>query len=190
VLKKALRKQCLFLCPNLIVRYMEFAMSPLMFGRVLSRVLLPALLMCTSHAASAQSAQPELPSITLQAGMHLIKAELADDPGKRQTGLMMRKEMATNHGMLFVFDRPDVQCFWMKNTLLPLSIAFIADDGAIVNIADMQALSESNHCSAKPIRYALEMHQGWFAKRGIKTGFKLKGEPFSVRNNVQSSVQK
>jgi uncharacterized protein len=177
VLKKALRKQCLFLRPNLGV-FGCVLQEPAMLPKLFSRTVFAAIAISISAAASAQSAQPELPSITLQAGMHLIKAELADDPGKRQTGLMMRKDMAVNHGMLFVFDRADVQCFWMKNTLLPLSIAFIADDGVIVNIADMLPLSESNHCSAKPIRYALEMHQGWFAKRGMKAGFKLKGEPF------------
>lgn len=141
------------------------------------KVMCFALALTVSLAAKAQ--QAELPTLKLQAGMHLITAELADQPLQRQTGLMQRKTMAQNHGMLFVFDNAEVQCFWMKNTLLPLSIAFIADDGAVVNIADMQPLSENNHCSAKPIRYALEMNQGWFAKRGIKAGYKLQAELFS-----------
>jgi uncharacterized membrane protein (UPF0127 family) len=81
--------------------------------------------------------------------------------------------------MLFVYDSPAIRCFWMKNTLLPLSIAFIADDGSIVDLADMEPLSERSHCSNKPVRFALEMNQGWFDKRRIGVGFKLKGPPFN-----------
>jgi uncharacterized protein len=92
--------------------------------------------------------------------------------------MMFRTEMANNEGMLFVYERPDQRCFWMRNTLIPLSIAFIADDGRIVNIADMKPKSEQSHCSAEPVRYALEMRQGWFDKRGLKAGFKLRGAPF------------
>jgi len=92
--------------------------------------------------------------------------------------------MPVNDGMLFVFEQPGQQCFWMKNTLLPLSIAFLADDGTVVNIADMQPQSLDGHCSAKPVRYALEMNQGWFAKRGIGPGFRISGpggKPFGTR---------
>lgn len=110
--------------------------------------------------------------------MHLITAEVAASPMERQIGLMHRPSMPANHGMLFIFEEPGAHCFWMKNTLLPLSIAFVADDGSIVNIADMQPQSEQSHCSAQPVRFALEMNQGWFAKRGIQPGFKLKGAPF------------
>jgi uncharacterized membrane protein (UPF0127 family) len=110
--------------------------------------------------------------------MHNIRAELAQTDAQRSIGLMHRREMASHEGMLFVFDQPGVQCFWMKNTLLPLSIAFLADDGTVVNIADMKPQSLDSHCSAQPVRYALEMNQGWFAKRGVKTGFKLAGAPF------------
>ncbi len=124
-------------------------------------------------------AQPKLETITLQAGMHNIRAELARTPQQTQTGMMFRKEMAAHEGMLFVFDAPARRCFWMKNTLLPLSIAFIADDGRIVDVLDMQPLSEASHCSSQPVRFALEMNQGWFAKHGIKPGFKLKGPPFA-----------
>ncbi len=137
-----------------------------------------ALIGALSVTGTTYAQQAELPSIPLQAGMHLIQAEVAEAPGQRQTGLMLRPTMPVNHGMLFVFDSANVQCFWMRNTLLPLSIAFIADDGVVVNIADMQPQKDDQHCSAKPIRYALEMNQGWFAKRGIKAGFKLKGQPF------------
>ena len=128
-----------------------------------------------SAAAQAQEGPQKLPTTQLSAGMHLIQAEVAETPEQRAIGLMHRPSMPTNAGMLFVFEQPGVQCFWMKNTLLPLSIAFVADDGSIVNIADMQPMSEASHCSAKPVRYALEMNQGWFAKRGIKSGSKLRG---------------
>jgi uncharacterized membrane protein (UPF0127 family) len=130
-------------------------------------------------AAAQSEAQPRLDSITLQAGMHNIRAEVARTPLQTQTGLMFRREMGTHEGMLFVFDGLSKRCFWMKNTLLPLSIAFIADDGSIVDLAEMQPQSEASHCSSQPVRYALEMNQGWFAKRGIKPGFKLKGAPFA-----------
>jgi uncharacterized membrane protein (UPF0127 family) len=130
-------------------------------------------------AASAQSeAQPRLDTVTLHAGMHNSRAEVARTPLQRQTGMMFRKAMAQHEGMLFVFDGASQLCFWMKNTLLPLSIAFVADDGSIVDIAEMQPQSEATHCSSKPVRFALEMNQGWFAKRGIQPGFKLKGAPF------------
>ena len=88
---------------------------------------------------------------------------------------MYRTSLAPNGGMLFVFEQPGEQCMWMKNTLLPLSVAFIDDDGSIVNIADMQPQTEDPHCAAKPVRYALEMTQGWFAERGIRAGSRLRG---------------
>jgi uncharacterized protein len=92
---------------------------------------------------------------------------------------MFRTEMGANAGMLFAFESPSVHCFWMSNTPLPLSIAFLAEDGSVVNIADMQPKTTESHCAAKPVRYALEMHQGWFAKRGIKAGSRLEGGPFT-----------
>ena len=125
-----------------------------------------------------QVPQPRLPTVQLQAGMHNIVAELAQTPQQQQIGMMMRTEMAAHEGMLFVFDDVAPRCFWMKNTLLPLSIAFIEDDGTVVNIAEMKPRSEASHCSEKPVRYALEMNQGWFSKRAIKAGFRLKGPPF------------
>ena len=93
-------------------------------------------------------------------------------------GLLYRRDLATHEGMLFVFDDAMPQCFWMRNTPTPLSIAFVADDGKIVNIDDMKPFDESSHCSAAPVRFVLEMTQGWFAKRGIKAGFQLAGPPF------------
>ena len=131
-------------------------------------------------AAQAPAGIPQdLPAITLQAGMHNIRAAVAKTPGERQTGLMYRRDMAPHEGMLFIFDEATPQCFWMKNTPLPLTIAFLDDDGTVVNLADMKPLALDNHCSAKPVRYVLEMHQGWFAKRGIKPGARISGAPFA-----------
>jgi len=131
-----------------------------------------------SLAIAQQIPQPRLPTVQLQAGMHNIVAEVAQTPLQQQTGMMMRTEMATHEGMLFVFEDVSQRCFWMKNTLLPLSIAFIEDDGTVVNVAEMKPRSEATHCSEKPVRFALEMNQGWFSKRGIKAGFKIRGTPF------------
>jgi uncharacterized protein len=130
--------------------------------------------------ATAQDGPQSLPSIKLFAGMHVIQAEVADTPDERSIGLMFRKTMPTNDGMLFTFEQPSEQCFWMKNTLLPLSVAFIADDGSIVNIDDMKPQTLDSHCSEKPVRFVLEMNDGWFAKRGIKPGTKLRGAPFQA----------
>ena len=116
-----------------------------------------------------------LTSAHLNAGMNLIHAEVAADMGSRMQGLMYRKSMATNAGMLFIFDEASTQCMWMKNTLLPLSVAFLDERGAILNIEDMKPQTEDSHCSTGPARYALEMNQGWFAQRGIKPGVKLGG---------------
>ncbi|HYE71214.1 MAG TPA: DUF192 domain-containing protein [Aquabacterium sp.] len=133
-------------------------------------------------AAPVGAQQPQqLQMLTLSAGMHNVQAQLAATPDQRQVGLMYRREMPANEGMLFVFEDSSRQCFWMRNTLLPLTIAFIDDDGTIVNLADMKPLSEDSHCSSKPVRYALEMNAGWFAKRGIGPGFKLGGPPFAKR---------
>ena len=122
----------------------------------------------------------DLQRVKLTAGMHLISAQVAQTPEQRQTGLMHRKEMPQGEGMLFVFEQPGQQCFWMKNTLLPLTAAFVADDGTIVNLEDMKPQTTDSHCSAKPVRYVLEMNQGWFAKKGLKAGFKLGGQPFQA----------
>ena len=142
--------------------------------------LCAAALMLWALAATtrAQDVAQELPAIRLNAGMHIVKAEVAQTPDQRGVGLMHRKTMPANDGMLFVFEQPAPQCFWMKNTLLPLSIAFLADDGTVTSIADMAPGSLDSHCSSQPVRYALEMNQGWFAKRGIKPGSKLGGKPF------------
>lgn len=137
-----------------------------------------ATLALMSFAATAQEGPQTLPAIRLSAGIHNIQAQLAQTPDQRAIGLMFRRTMATNEGMLFAFEAPATQCFWMKNTLLPLSAAFVADDGTVVNIEDMKPQTLDSHCSKQPVRYVLEMNQGWFAKRGIKPGSKLSGTPF------------
>jgi uncharacterized membrane protein (UPF0127 family) len=142
--------------------------------------LVCAIAIAAAGPVAAQgSGQPQnLPTVTLQAGMRNIVAMVAKTPEQRQIGLMYRKEMAAHEGMVFVFEEPNVQCFWMRNTPLPLSAAFVEDDGTIVNIEDMQPLSDASHCSKKPVRFVLEMNKGWFAKANLKAGAKLGGPLF------------
>ena len=144
----------------------------------LPQILLAAVA-AVSTLAAAQDGPQKLPAITLNAGIHNIRAEVAQTAEERATGLMFRQTMPAQDGMLFVFEQPATQCFWMKNTLLPLSVAFVADDGTIVNLDDMKPQTLDSHCSTKPVRFVLEMNQGWFAKRGLKAGAKLQGAPFN-----------
>ncbi|MBE0548413.1 MAG: DUF192 domain-containing protein [Rubrivivax sp.] len=143
-----------------------------------SAPLFLGLLAACILAAAQSGPQPKLETVQLTAGMHVIRAELAVTPAQQATGMMFRREMGANEGMLFVNADSGVRCFWMRNTLIPLTIAFVADDGTIVNLADMQPQSDESHCSAAPVRYALEMRQGWFAQRGLKPGLRLRGGPF------------
>ena len=147
-----------------------------MSARTLVSALVASLLW--AGTASAQDGPQRLPAIRLTAGMHLIQAELAQSPDERSTGLMFRTAMGANEGMLFAFEQAGTQCFWMKNTLLPLSVAFVADDGSVVNIDEMKPQTLNSHCSTRPVRFVLEMNEGWFAKRGIKAGARLQGAPF------------
>ncbi|WP_411881153.1 DUF192 domain-containing protein [Polaromonas sp. YR568] len=154
--------------------------GPLSFGKAFGALALAALLL--PICASAQDApQMNLQRVKLSAGMHLIDAQVAFTPEQRQTGLMFRKEMPQQEGMIFVFEQATQQCFWMKNTLLPLTAAFVADDGTIVNLADMKPQTTDAHCSAQPVRYVLEMNKGWFVKKGIKAGSKLGGPMFEAK---------
>lgn len=151
--------------------------------RTLTLVLALAAALLGSSTAAWSQAQPQmnLQRLALSAGMYRIDAQLAQTPEQRQTGLMHRQEMPQAEGMLFVFDQASVQCFWMKNTLLPLTAAFVADDGRIVNLVDMKPQTTDSHCSEEPVRYVLEMNQGWFANKNIKKGFKLGGAPFQAK---------
>ncbi|MDD2883673.1 MAG: DUF192 domain-containing protein [Dechloromonas sp.] len=125
--------------------------------------------------SAAAWAQVSMPVIELSAGFHRIEAEVAADDAQRQRGLMNRRSMAAQQGMLFVFPQRNTHCMWMRNTPLPLSVAFIDDAGTILNIEEMQPQTEDNHCARAPARYALEMNRGWFAQRGIKPGSQLRG---------------
>jgi uncharacterized membrane protein (UPF0127 family) len=118
-----------------------------------------------------------LPTIELKTGIYRIQAELADTPKAREVGLMNRTSMPTNSGMLFIFEQKAGHCFWMNNTKIPLSIAFIADDGKIVNIEEMQAETTNNHCPRAAVRYALEMNKQWFSERVIVPGTVIQGLP-------------
>lgn len=132
--------------------------------------LLLVFLLCLAGTALAA-----LPQIELAAGKHVITAEVARSDPDRMQGLMHRRMLPENRGMLFVFPNAAHHAFWMMNTYIPLSIAFIDDDGIIVNIEDMQPHTQNSHPAKKPVRFALEMNQGWFAKRGIKPGMKISG---------------
>ncbi|MBU3556150.1 DUF192 domain-containing protein [Polynucleobacter sp. Ross1-W9] len=138
--------------------------------------LIAAILFICSSAALAQ-VNVGLPTIELKTGIYRIQAELADTPKAREVGLMNRTSMPTNAGMLFVFEQKAGHCFWMNNTKIPLSIAFIADDGKIVNIEEMQAETTNNHCPKAAVRYALEMNKQWFAERVIVPGTVVTGLP-------------
>jgi uncharacterized protein len=120
-------------------------------------------------------AQSAMPVMELTAGMYRIEAEVAASDQNRQVGLMNRTAMPQQRGMLFVFPKENTHCMWMRNTLMPLSVAFIDADGFIINIENMQPQTEDNHCAKVPARYALEMNLGWFAQRGIKPGARLQG---------------
>ena len=133
--------------------------------------LLCSLLLLISPIALAQP----VPIMELRAGFHRIEAEVAATQAVRMQGLMQRRSLGSNQGMLFVFPFADRHCMWMRNTLLPLSVAFLDAQGKIINIEDMQPETEDNHCAASPARYALEMNIGWFSAKGIKPGFQIGG---------------
>ncbi|MEO5796999.1 MAG: DUF192 domain-containing protein [Rhodoferax sp.] len=139
-----------------------------------------ALSLVSVSALAQDGPQMNLPRTTLTAGIYQIDTQLALTPEQREIGLMFRREMPQQEGMLFVFEQPGTQCFWMKNTILPLTAAFVDDHGVIVNLADMKPQTTDSHCSDKPVRYVLEMNVGWFAKKGIKAGAKLGGKPFEM----------
>jgi uncharacterized protein len=142
-------------------------------------LFLSAAILCASPASAQDGPQPKLKTIELTAGMHVIHTELAISPNEQMTGLMFRRGMGANDGMLFLYPDSGVRCFWMRNTLIPLTIAFLKADGTVINFADMAPLDESSHCSEQPAQYALEVPQGWFAKRGFKPGLKLRGALFN-----------
>ena len=145
-------------------------MKKRIFALIMAMCLALSLLL--PGAAFAQEGPQKLPAITLTAGMHQIRAEVARTDLQRQIGLMHRKSMPQHEGMLFVFEQPAVQCFWMRNTLIPLTAAFVADDGTIANLADMKPLDETSHCSKGPVRYVLEgAHTEYLGDQRGQLGF-------------------
>jgi uncharacterized protein len=119
----------------------------------------------------------DFPRVKLTAGMFVIDAAVASSDADREQGLMYRTQLAPNEGMLFVFGENAVHCFWMKNTLIPLSIAFMRADGTVTDIDEMDAETTNNHCPSNNGYYALEMSKGWFSSKGIKPGMKIQGLP-------------
>ncbi|MBC7514356.1 MAG: DUF192 domain-containing protein [Herminiimonas sp.] len=136
-----------------------------------------AMLVATLSLAAAAQQAPKFDVVSLTAGINLIRADVAAAPAQREQGLMFREKMGANDGMVFVFERPAEVCMWMKNTPLPLSVAFIDGSGKIVNIEDMQPQTLDSHCASKLVRYALEMNLGWFKQKNIKPGTVIEGLP-------------
>jgi hypothetical protein len=149
-----------------------------MIRRLLSTVTSAMLVAATLAASPAPAAdQPNvgLPTANLTIGNHKLVAEIAATPEQRATGLMHRFSLRPDHGMLFVFERHEPQAFWMRNTYIPLSIAFLDPGGRILNIEDMAPQTDDRHWSKGPALYALEMRKGWFAERGIRPGDRVEG---------------
>jgi uncharacterized membrane protein (UPF0127 family) len=133
--------------------------------------------LAVTGAADAQTQRANL-----EVGKHRIEVEVAANEQTRNLGLMYRSHLPPDQGMIFVYPSPTRICMWMKNTLIPLSVAFLDEEGRILNIEDMAPHSEKNHCTVKPARYALEMNQGWFAGHGVKAGDRIDGvKPLSAK---------
>jgi len=120
-------------------------------------------------------ARAETSLLHLQISDYTVIAEVSNTPEAREQGLMYRKHLRGNHGMLFIYPEPGVHGMWMKNTSVPLSTAFLDEQGVIINIIDMIPFSEERHHADAPAKFALEMPIGWFNKRGIKPGAKVEG---------------
>jgi uncharacterized membrane protein (UPF0127 family) len=148
-----------------------------MILRSSTRGILPVFALIVMSFASVGSAPSAaaLPTVALTINGQKVIAEVASTPQDRATGLMNRFSLQQDHGMLFVFQQPEVLSFWMKNTFIPLSIAFLDANGRILNIEDMAPQTEATHWSKGPGLYALEMRKGWFLDRGIKAGDRVEG---------------
>ncbi len=141
----------------------------------MSKKLVMLLSALSALAVPLTAAAQSMPAVELSAGMYRIEAEVAATEPSRELGLMHRKTMAPQRGMLFVFDAPGRQCMWMRNTLLPLAVAFLDERGRIINVEEMQPQTDDNHCAAKPAKYALEMNAAWFKARGFGAGTPIEG---------------
>lgn len=143
--------------------------------RFLSTLCATVLLLSSTQALA------EMPRMELSASFHRIEAEVAADQTNRMQGLMNRRSMGANQGMLFVFQQKERHCMWMRNTFLPLSVAFLDEEGKIINVEDMKPQTDDSHCAARPARFALEMNLGWFSNRGLKPGQRIAGIEKSPR---------
>lgn len=139
------------------------------------RTAAAVFMLAVAPVLPSAGAAAQLPEITLAIGEHKLTAEVAATDAARSTGLMHRRMMPEKRGMLFVFPAAELHAMWMMNTYLPLSVAFIAPDGTIINIEDMEPHTQNTHAAARPARYALEMNKGWFRKRGVTPGAKVLG---------------
>ncbi len=140
----------------------------------LVRLTLALLVSATCLVTTAQSAQI-LPVIPLSLGSGTLEVEVASDQSQRAQGLMHRSAMPANQGMLFAYPAPAYFCMWMKNTKIPLSVAFIDAQGKVINIADMAPQTETNHCTERNATYALEVNRGWFTRHGVTAGSQIIG---------------
>jgi uncharacterized membrane protein (UPF0127 family) len=140
----------------------------------LMRSLIQSFLVLATLISYGQ-AVADMPRMELTVGFHRIEAEVAADQTNRMQGLMQRRTMGPNQGMLFVFAQAERHCMWMRNTFLPLSVAFLDEEGRILNIENMQPQTEDNHCAAGAARFALEMNIGWFSGKGLKAGARIGG---------------
>ena len=140
------------------------------------RILLSTTLLILQCLFAGQShAEVRFPRTDLTIGMFRIDTEVAADQSAREQGLMFRRELASNAGMVFVFDTAEEYCMWMKNTLVPLSVAFLDESGKIINIEDMKPQTEDSHCARQAAKFALEMNLGWFKSKGFGPGAKIRG---------------
>lgn len=140
-------------------------------------ILRVLLLCCVFFLGGPVQAREPFGKTTLTIGLYKIDAEVADDEPERMQGLMHRRTMAPQAGMLFIFEKAQSLCMWMRNTYLPLSVAFLDASGTVINIEDMLPLTEDSHCAGAPALYALEMNKGWFAAKNIGPGAKVVGIP-------------
>ena len=147
------------------------------FLRFDRRSFLPVLPAGLVAAALPALGDAKLPATVLRIGSHPLKVQIAADHAQRERGLMFRKSLPRDEGMLFVFEEPGYYAMWMKNTLIPLSVAFVDRDGVILNIADMQPRTLDTHLADGPALYAIETNLGWFASRRIHAGDKVTGLP-------------
>ncbi|MBB5391781.1 MULTISPECIES: DUF192 domain-containing protein [unclassified Herbaspirillum] len=148
---------------------------PRLFAGI-AATLLTALCLADAAAQTPQQVR-RFPTTQLNIGIHLIKAEVAQTEAEREQGLMFREKMGDNEGMLFLFGAPAGVCMWMKNTLIPLSVAFMDEKGEIINIEEMKEQTLDSHCAKRGAVYALEMNKGWFKQKNIKPGAKIEGLP-------------